>query len=153
MSIHLGSIDFQKLQGVRRLNDNGEEGVFIPFAQNPCIYAGSKGIYLNIRIKPNVNQTYGQTHMVVADLGKDIRGKLTKEQQFAATPILGGLKTYENFYSNAPYQDGNQPRQRQAYNPYPNGGQPQAPRPQATPVAATPAPAAVPSGMPQDLPF
>lgn len=54
-----------------------------------ALFKGKKGIYLDIVLIETPNNRYGDSHMVVQDLGKDARDRGQKG------PILGNAKTFD----------------------------------------------------------
>ncbi len=92
-------IDVQKMQGVFLRNmTSAKTGVTkrivcIPVDDNPNIYVGEKGIYLNLTANQNRDgQTsqYGDTHYVKADVPKEVYERLTDEQK-QQLAILGNM--------------------------------------------------------------
>lgn len=81
---------------------NSEQGIFIPFRPNACIFVSNKDgkttVDLDIEVIPTPNSKYSDK-MVKASLPKSFRDKnrisFDSDEYKALTPILGNLKTYE----------------------------------------------------------
>jgi hypothetical protein len=93
-------IDVQKMQGVFLRNmTSAKTGVTkrivcIPVDDNPNIYVGEKGIYLNLTANQNRDgqpSQYGDTHYVKADVPKEVYEKMTDEQK-QQLAILGNMR-------------------------------------------------------------
>lgn len=98
-----------KLYGAQYLNINGKNSVCIPVDENPCIFAGRKGIYLNLCVmhldKPD---TYGNTDMIICSVeDKAVREAMTETERRAKAPIIGNLK---ELVKGVPQQFDNQPK-------------------------------------------
>lgn len=110
-------IDVQKMQGVFLRNmTSAKTGVTkrmlcIPVDDNPNIYVGDKGIYINLTANQNRNgqpSQYGDTHYLRPDIPKEVYEKLTDEQkqQIAIVgnmrPIVRGQQPQGTTNSDAP---------------------------------------------------
>lgn len=69
--------------------------IIIPVQDNPCMFVGEKGVYLNITAFANDNPQYGDTHMLKPNLPKDVREQMTDEQR-RQQPILGNMRPLRN---------------------------------------------------------
>lgn len=100
MSTINGQINLLKLANARRVQDGNVKGIFIPIHDNPCIYAGGKGAYLNVRIVEHESDYNDRhyTHFIAAAIDKDLRTKLKEEGREddlrSYTPILGNATEY-----------------------------------------------------------
>lgn len=65
--------------------------IIIPVEDNPSMYVGEKGVYLNIAAFANENTQYGDTHMLKPNLPKEVRDLMTDEQR-RQQPILGNMR-------------------------------------------------------------
>lgn len=65
--------------------------IIIPVDDNPSMYVGEKGVYLNIAAFANENPQYGDTHMLKPNLPKEVREQMTDEQR-RQQPILGNMR-------------------------------------------------------------
>lgn len=65
--------------------------ICIPIDDNPNIYLGEKGCYLNMTAVEVNNPQFGDTHILKPDLPKEIRERMTQEQR-DALPILGNMR-------------------------------------------------------------
>lgn len=88
-------IDLLKLQGafLRNLKGKAETKrcLIIPVDDDPSLFLGEKGCYLNMTAIELENPQYKDTHMIKGDLPKEVREAMTDEQQ-RATQILGNLR-------------------------------------------------------------
>lgn len=88
-------IDLLKLQGAFLRNLKGQTAtkrcLIIPVDDDPSLFLGEKGCYLNMTAIELENPQYKDTHMIKGDLPKEVREAMTDEQQ-RATPILGNLR-------------------------------------------------------------
>lgn len=81
----------------------GKKGIFIPVDDNPSIYVkvredGKKTINLDIEIVETPNNTYGNSHLIKLNIGRENRqklGNLSREQQDQLTPIVGNIRRFE----------------------------------------------------------
>ena len=107
-------IDLLKLQGafLRNLKGKAETKrcLIIPVDDDPSLFLGEKGCYLNMTAIELENPQYKDTHMIKGDLPKEVREAMTDEQQ-RATPILGNLRPIQpkpqatmNVGGEAPFQ-------------------------------------------------
>ena len=69
--------------------------IIIPVEDNPSMFVGEKGVYLNITAFANDNPQYGDTHMLKPNIPKDVREAMTDEQR-RSQPILGNMKPLRN---------------------------------------------------------
>lgn len=65
--------------------------ICIPIDDNPNMYLGEKGCYLNMTAVEVSNPQFGDTHILKPDLPKEIRERMTQEQR-DALPILGNMR-------------------------------------------------------------
>jgi len=65
--------------------------ICIPIDDNPSIFLGEKGCYLNMTAVAVNNPQYGDTHCLKPDIPKEIREAMTQEQR-DALPILGNMR-------------------------------------------------------------
>ena len=82
--------------------------IIIPVDDNPSMYVGEKGVYLNIAAFANENPQYGDTHMLKPNLPKEVREQMTDEQR-RQQPILGNMRPLrqEMQSQGAPMQEEN----------------------------------------------
>ena len=57
---------------------------------NPSMFLGEKGCYLNMSAFETQNNQYGDTHLVKPNLPKEVRERMTDEER-NAVPILGNM--------------------------------------------------------------
>ena len=69
--------------------------IIIPVQDNPCMFVGEKGVYLNITAFANDNPQYGDTHMLKPNIPKEVREQMTDEQR-RQQPILGNMRPLRN---------------------------------------------------------
>lgn len=90
-------LDLLRLQGAFTRNLKGKSAtkrcLIIPIDDNPGMFLGEKGCYLNLTAYETQNNQYGDTHMVKPDIPKDIRERMTDDQR-RAVPILGNMKPF-----------------------------------------------------------
>ena len=89
-------INVEKLQGACIRGLKGSSGVvkqciIIPCDDNPCIFRGEKGTYLNITAIEMKNPKYDSTHVLKPDTPKEVYEQMSDEQR-QAIPILGDMK-------------------------------------------------------------
>ena len=88
-------VDLLKLKGSCVRNLQGQTAVkrciIIPVDDNPNIYLGEKGGYLNLTAIKMQEEHYTETHCIKGDYPKDYREGLTREQ-LRELPIFGGMK-------------------------------------------------------------
>lgn len=65
--------------------------LIIPVDDNPSMYLGTKGCYLNLEAWETREQKYDDTHFVKPSLPKEVREAMTEEQR-NAVPILGNMR-------------------------------------------------------------
>lgn len=88
-------IDLQKLNNAFLRNFTGKTAtkrcICIPVDDNPEMYLGEKGTYLNLTAIETVNSQYGDTHYVKGNIPREVYDKLSEDQR-KAIPILGNMK-------------------------------------------------------------
>lgn len=88
-------IDLLKVKGACLRNLKGatmtKRCLIIPVDDDPSIYIGEKGCYLNMTAIELENPQYKDTHMIKGDIPKEARDSMTEEQR-NALPILGNLR-------------------------------------------------------------
>ena len=88
-------IDLQKLHNAFLRNFTGKSAtkrcICIPIDDNPEIYLGEKGCYLNVTANETEKSQYADTHYVKGNIPREVYDKLTEEQR-KAIPILGNMK-------------------------------------------------------------
>lgn len=65
--------------------------VIIPVDDNPAMFVGEKGVYLNMNAFANDNPQFGDTHMLKPNLPKEVREAMSDEEK-RAQPILGNMR-------------------------------------------------------------
>lgn len=65
--------------------------IVIPVDDNPEMFLGEKGCYINFTAFEVTNSQYGDSHLVKGDLPKEKREKMTQEER-DAMPILGNMR-------------------------------------------------------------
>lgn len=88
-------INLQALQGAFLKNLTGKTAtkrcLIIPVDDNPAMFIGEKGTYLNLVGVEVKNPQYGDTHLLKGDLPKEVYEAMTEEQR-NAQPILGNVR-------------------------------------------------------------
>lgn len=87
-------VDLQKLNGAFLKNLTGKTAtkrcIIIPIDDNPSMFLGEKGCYLNMSAFETQNNQYGDTHLLKPNLPKEVRERMTDEER-NAVPILGNM--------------------------------------------------------------
>jgi len=65
--------------------------LIIPIDENPSIYLGEKGCFLNFTAVEVKNPQYGDTHLIKADIPKEVYENMTDEER-NAQPIFGNVR-------------------------------------------------------------
>lgn len=88
-------INLQALNGAFLKNLTGRTAtkrcLIIPVDDNPSMFIGEKGTYLNLVGVEVKNPQYGDTHLLKGDLPKEVYEAMTDEQR-NAQPILGNVR-------------------------------------------------------------
>ncbi len=112
-----GGLNLLKLKGSRKITDNNEKGIFIPFRDNTILDYDENRVFLNIAGLPLVNDPYKNDFMIVRSRTK------AETESNTQTEILGNVK----YWDVAKYSNNSQGQQDQG-NPLVNSGKPN-PRP------------------------
>ncbi len=96
MANNLGiRIDALKFSGAFMRNLKGKTAtkrcLIIPVDDNPNIFLGEKGCYMNFTAVEVNNPQFGDTHLVKADLPKEVYEQMNDEQR-NAQPIFGNVR-------------------------------------------------------------
>lgn len=96
MANNLGiKIDALKFHGAFMRNLTGKTAtkrcLIIPVDDNPNIYLGEKGCYLNFTAVEVQNSQYGDTHMIKGDIPKEAYDRMTEDER-TAQPIFGNVR-------------------------------------------------------------
>ena len=95
MSNYSIRLDLLRLQGAFTRNLKGKTAtkrcLIIPIDDNPGMFLGEKGCYLNAVAYETRNNQYGDTHMVKPDLPKEVRERMTEDER-RNQPILGNMR-------------------------------------------------------------
>lgn len=87
-------LDLLRLQGTFTRNLQGKTAtkrcIIIPIDDNPGVYLGEKGCYLNLSAYETQNNQYGDTHMVKQNLPKEVRERMTEDER-RSQPVLGNM--------------------------------------------------------------
>ncbi len=88
-------IDLLKLQGAFMRNLKGAKTtkrcLIVPVDDEPSIFLGEKGCYLNMTAIETDNSQFKDTHLIKGDIPKEQREAMT-EEQLRQRPILGNLR-------------------------------------------------------------
>lgn len=88
-------IDLQKLQNAFLWNLKGKsvtkKCLCIPVDDNPAIFVGEKGVYLNLTAVEVENPQYNDTHYVKGNIPREVYEAMTDEQK-KSFPILGNMR-------------------------------------------------------------
>ena len=99
-------MNLKNLPGSEYLSIRGQKCLVIPVEENPTIFVGQKGIYLNISCIECKNNQYGNSHTVFASIGdKEVRMSYSDEDRRRVAPILGNLQSKESQSSQSPTQE------------------------------------------------
>lgn len=96
MANNLGiRIDALKFSGGFMRNLTGKTAtkrcLIIPVDDNPNIFLGEKGCYMNFTAVEVSNPQYGDTHLVKADIPKEVYEQMSDEQRMAQ-PVFGNVR-------------------------------------------------------------
>ena len=96
MANNLGiRIDALKFSGAFMRNLKGKTAtkrcLIIPVDDNPNIFLGEKGCYMNFTAVEVNNPQFGDTHLIKADLPKEVYEQMSDEQR-NAQPIFGNVR-------------------------------------------------------------
>lgn len=83
--------DLLKVPGARYVKIKGEPHIIIATRNNPCIYVGTKGVYLTEVAIARKEVKDGQTHFLKPNFDSDVFQKMSKEAK-DAIPIIGSVK-------------------------------------------------------------
>lgn len=101
-----GGLNLSLLVNAATVTLKGKNCLVIPIDDNPALFVGKKGVYLDISVVETPDSQYGHTHYVRANIGSSRRGGYSKEELKAMTPILGNLKAVQASAATAePQQD------------------------------------------------
>lgn len=88
-------INLQKMQNaflrVFKGKTTTKRCIVIPIEDNPAIFLGEKGCYLNLTAVGVENPQYKDTHFLRGDIPNDVYQKMTEEQR-RSFPILGNMR-------------------------------------------------------------
>ena len=88
-------LNLQALNGAFLKNLTGRTAtkrcLIIPVDDNPAMFIGEKGTYLNMVGLEVKNSQYGDTHLLKGDIPKDVYEAMTDDQR-NAQPILGNVR-------------------------------------------------------------
>ena len=91
-------VDLQKLNGAFLKNLTGKTAtkrcIIIPVDDNPSMFIGEKGCYLNMTAFETNNNQYGDTHLIKPNLPKEVREQMTEAER-NAVPILGNMSPFK----------------------------------------------------------
>lgn len=91
-------IDLLKLQGAFLRNMTGRTAtkrcIIIPVDDNPSIYLGDKGCYLNMSAWRQESSQYGDTHGVRPSLPKELLEKLSDDDKKMLTSYIGNMRPF-----------------------------------------------------------
>lgn len=96
MANNLGiRIDALRFSGAFMRNLTGKTAtkrcLIIPVDDNPNIFLGEKGCYMNFTAVEVSNPQYGDTHLVKADIPKEVYEQMSDEQRMAQ-PVFGNVR-------------------------------------------------------------
>lgn len=89
-----GGLNLSLLQNTATVTLKGKNCLVIPIDDNPALFVGKKGVYLDISVVETPDSQYGHSHYVRANVGSSRRNGYSKEELKALSPILGNLKPY-----------------------------------------------------------
>lgn len=88
-------INLQKMQNaflrVFKGKTTTKRCIVIPIEDNPAIFLGEKGCYLNLTAVGVENPQYKDTHFLRGDIPNEVYQKMTEEQR-RSFPILGNMR-------------------------------------------------------------
>lgn len=106
-------IDLQKLKNTFLRKFTGKTAtktcLCIPLEDNPMIFLGDKGCYMNLMARETERSQYGDTHYIVASLPKEVYDKLTDDER-KSFPIMGNMRPVQSKQlDNVPTTDTTKP--------------------------------------------
>lgn len=90
-----GGLNLSLLQNTATVSLKGKQCLVIPIEDNPTLFIGKKGVYLDLSVVETPDSQYGHSHYVRANVGASKRQNYSREELKALTPILGNLKPFE----------------------------------------------------------
>jgi len=96
MANNLGiKIDALKFKGAFMRNLTGKTAIkrclIIPVDDNPNIYLGEKGCYMNFTAVEVQNPQYGDTHLIKGDIPREVYERMSDEER-KAQPVFGNVR-------------------------------------------------------------
>lgn len=96
MANNLGiKIDALKFRGAFMRNLTGKTAtkrcLIIPVDDNPSIFLGEKGCYMNFTAVEVQNPQYGDTHLIKGDIPKEVYERMSDEER-KAQPVFGNVR-------------------------------------------------------------
>lgn len=103
---HSIKINLQKLKNAALLTIPGRTAkkrcICIPVDDNPEIFVGEKGIYLNLTvIEMKESGQYGDTHLIKGNIPEEIYKAMSEEER-RSQPILGQMRPMTRREQSAP---------------------------------------------------
>lgn len=88
-------INLQKLQNAFLRKFTGKTAtktcICIPIEDNPALFLGEKGCYLNLTANHQENPQFKDTHYIRGNIPRDVYDQMTEEQR-KEFPILGNMR-------------------------------------------------------------
>jgi len=89
-------IDALKFNGACMSNLTGRTGVkkrclIVPVDDNPSIFLGEKGCYMNFVGVEVLNSQYGDSHLIKGDIPREVYDKMSEDER-KAQPIFGNVR-------------------------------------------------------------
>lgn len=88
-------VNLQKLQNAFLRKFAGKTAtktcICLPIEDNPSLFLGEKGCYLNLTANAQENPQYGNSHFVRGDIPRELYEQMTEEQR-KSFAILGNMK-------------------------------------------------------------
>ncbi len=88
-------VNLQKLQNAFLRKFAGKTAtktcICLPIEDNPSLFLGEKGCYLNLIANAQENPQYGNSHFVRGDIPRELYEQMTEEQR-KSFAILGNMK-------------------------------------------------------------
>ena len=101
-----GGLNLSLLVNTATVTLKGKNCLVIPIDDNPALFVGKKGVYLDISVVETPDSQYGHSHYVRANFGSSRRGGYSKDARKATTPIRGNLTAVQAAAAAAePQQD------------------------------------------------
>lgn len=92
-------IDLQKMKNTFLRKFTGKTAtktcLCIPLDDNPEMFLGDKGCYLNLMARETERSQYGDTHYIVPSMPREVYDKMTDDER-KSFPIMGNMRPVQS---------------------------------------------------------